>query len=309
MPEAECACLIKQIQDRTGELSDGCKRLHKETISRAPEIVLRMPCILWAVAIMTVTLLLLSSCQTVPVTGRQQISIVPSSTILPMSFNSYSEFISKHKVIEHGSQAQSVKRVGANIQYAVERYMSEHNLTDRLSGYKWEFNLVDDKQINAWCMPGGKVVVYTGILPVAVDDTGIAVVMGHEIAHAIANHGGERMSQGLLAQMGGMALSEAISQKPQETQKLFMGAYGLGAQVGVLLPYGRVQESEADHLGLVFMAMAGYDPRAAVDFWKRMAAKKEGAAPPEFLSTHPADATRIRDIERLIPEAMSYYKR
>jgi len=255
------------------------------------------------------TVFLMCSCQTVPVTGRQQVSLVPASTILPMSFNSYSDFLSKHKVIESTPQAQSVKRVGSRIQYAVERYMSEKRMSDRLGGYKWEFNLVDDKQVNAWCMPGGKVVVYSGILPVTVDEAGLAVVMGHEIGHAIANHGGERMSQELLAQMGGMALSEAISSKPQETQKLFLGAYGLGSQVGVLLPYGRLQESEADHLGLIFMAMAGYDPREAVDFWKRMAAKKQGSAPPEFLSTHPADATRIRDIDRLIPEAMTYYRR
>ncbi|HMK60896.1 MAG TPA: M48 family metallopeptidase [Dissulfurispiraceae bacterium] len=259
--------------------------------------------------VIVAVLFLMYSCQTVPVTGRQQISLVPPSTILPMSFNSYSDFISKHRVIENTPQAQSIKRVGSRIQYAVERYMSENRMADRLSGYNWEFNLVDDKEVNAWCMPGGKVVVYSGILPVAGNETGLAVVMGHEIAHAIANHGGERMSHGLLAQMGGMALSEALASHPQATQQLFMGAYGLGSQVGVLLPYSRIQESEADHLGLIFMAMAGYDPKEAVDFWKRMAAKKQGDAPPEFLSTHPADTTRIRDIERLIPEAMTYYRR
>lgn len=262
-----------------------------------------------AVAAIIAALFILYSCQTVPVTGRQQISLVPSSTILPMSFNSYTDFLSKHKVIENAPQAQSVKRVGARIQYAVERYMSERKMSDKLSGYQWEFKLVEDKEINAWCMPGGKVVVYTGILQVTGDETGLAVVMGHEIGHAIANHGGERMSQELLAQMGGMALSEAISSRPQETQQLFMGAYGLGSQVGVLLPYNRIQESEADHLGLIFMAMAGYDPRSAVDFWQRMAAKKQGTAPPEFLSTHPADTTRIKGIERLIPEAMTYYRK
>jgi len=261
------------------------------------------------VLLVAAVVFLFSSCQTVPVTGRQQVSFVPSSTILPMSFNSYTDFLSKHKVIENTSQAQSVKRVGSRIQYAVERYMSERKMSDRLSGYKWEFNLVDDKQLNAWCMPGGKVVVYTGILPVTGDETGLAVVMGHEIGHAIANHGGERMSQELLAQMGGVALSEALSTRPQETQQLFMGAYGLGSQVGVLLPYSRLQESEADHLGLVFMAMAGYNPRESVAFWKRMAAGKQGAAPPELLSTHPTDATRIRDIERLVPEALTYYRK
>ncbi len=154
---------------------------------------------------------------------------------------------------------------------------------------------------------GGKVVVYTGILPLTKDDNGLAVVMGHEIAHAIAQHGDERMSQGLLAQFGGMALSAALDKKPEQTKALFMSAYGLGATVGVLLPYGRLQESEADRIGLIFMAMAGYDPHGAVDFWKRMANYKQGGAPPEFLSTHPSDETRIRNIESLIPEAMGYY--
>ncbi len=253
------------------------------------------------------TMLFLFSCQTVPVTGRQQISFVPASTILPMSFSSYSDFISKHKLIENTPQAQSVKHVGERIQHAVERYMAEQNMTDRLKGYQWEFHLVEDSQINAWCMPGGKVVVYSGILPISRNDEGLAVVMGHEIGHAIANHGGERMSQELAAQMGGLALSEALSQRPQETQQLFMGAYGLGTQIGVLLPYSRIQESEADHLGLIFMSMAGYDPRGAVDFWQRMAAQKQGSAQPQFLSTHPADATRIKDIEHLVPEALTYY--
>jgi predicted Zn-dependent protease len=157
-------------------------------------------------------------------------------------------------------------------------------------------------------MPGGKVVVYSGILPVAKDDAGLAVVVGHEIAHAVAQHGDERMSQGLLAQMGGIALATALSSKPKETNQLFMAAYGIGTQVGVLMPYNRLQESEADRLGLIFIAMAGYDPHTAIDFWKRMSAKKEGGFLPEFLSTHPADETRIRNMEKLIPEAMQYYR-
>ena len=287
--------------------------IHMETdheqIIHHPFFMSKVLTIIASLAAVLAALYFLSSCQTVPVTGRQQLSFVPSSTILPMSFNSYTDFVSKHKVIENTPQAQAVKRVGTRIQHAGERYMSERNMLDRLNGYQWEFNLVEDKQINAWCMPGGKVVVYSGILPVTGDETGLAVVMGHEIGHAIANHGGERMSQDLLAQMGGMALSEALSTRPQETQKLFMGAYGLGSQIGVLLPYSRIQESEADHLGLIFMAMAGYDPQHSVEFWQRMASKQQGAAPPEFLSTHPADRTRIRDIERLIPEAMTYYKK
>lgn len=247
------------------------------------------------------------SCQTVPITGRQQINIVPSDSVLSMSFDNYSKFIREHKVISHTEDAARVRRVGQRIQQAVERYFHEHDLSGRLRGYEWEYNLVEGKEINAWCMPGGKVVVYTGILPVAKDEAGLAVVMGHEIAHAVAQHGDERMSQALLAEMGGMALSLALSRYPSQTNDLFLAAYGAGATVGVLLPYGRVQESEADRLGLIFMAMAGYDPRVAVDFWKRMAASKKGGASPEFLSTHPADSKRISDIETLIPEAMKYY--
>lgn len=255
-----------------------------------------------------VLLIFLFSCQTVPITGRQQLSLVPSETILSMSSGEYKDFLSKHKVIENTEQAQMVKRVGRGIGHAVERYFSEHNMAGRLRDYRWEFNLVEDKQVNAWCMPGGKVVVYTGILPIARDDAGLAVVMGHEIGHAVANHGDERMSQGLIAQMGSLALSAALSEKPAQSRELFMTAYGVGMQVGVLLPYSRIQESEADHLGLIFMAMAGYDPRTAADFWRRMAESKKGGSPPEFLSTHPADETRIRNIERLIPEAMTYYE-
>ncbi len=252
-------------------------------------------------------ILLVFSCQTVPITGRQQLSIVPSDTVLSMSFANYNDFLAAHEVIIGTVESQMVKRVGERIQKAVERYFAQEGLSERLNGYKWEFNLVKDDSINAWAMPGGKVVVYTGILPVTRTETGLAVVMGHEIAHAVARHGDERLSQGLLAQMGGMALSAALSSKPQETNNLFMAAYGLGTQVGVLLPYGRLQESEADHLGLIFMAMAGYDPGYAVEFWQRMASEKTGASPPEFLSTHPADEKRIQNIREFLPEALTYY--
>jgi predicted Zn-dependent protease len=182
-------------------------------------------------------------------------------------------------------------------------------MSDQLKGYKWEFNLVEDPNVNAWCMPGGKVVVYTGILPVAKNEAGLATVMGHEIAHAFARHGAERMTQGLLVELGGMALEKALATRPEETRDLFMRSYGAGTQYGILLPYSRKQESEADHLGLIFMAMAGYNPNDALDFWQRMAASSSGQAPPEFMSTHPADATRIRNIKKLIPEAMKYYKK
>jgi predicted Zn-dependent protease len=254
-------------------------------------------------------LFLLAGCSEVEITGRQQINFVPDSTMNSMSFKSYGEFVSTHKLSTNAEQTQMVKRVGGRIQNAVEQYCNENNIKDRLAGYEWEFNLVEDPNVNAWCMPGGKVVVYTGILPVAQGETGLAVVMGHEIAHAFAKHGAERMSHGLLVELGGMALSTAIKDKPEQTKNLFMQSYGIGTQVGVLLPYSRLQESEADHLGLIFMAMAGYNPEEAISFWQRMASQKTGAKPLEFLSTHPADETRIQNLKDLLPDAMKYYKK
>ena len=259
--------------------------------------------------ILACTLLSLTACSTVPITGRSQFNFIPGSSMLSMSLQQYDSFLKEHKISTNQEQTLMVRRVGGKIQNAVERYFTENGLSEHLANYKWEFNLVEDKQVNAWCMPGGKVVVYTGILPVAKGEAGLAVVLGHEIAHAIAEHGNERMSQGLIAQMGGVALSTALSTKTAETQQLWMSVYGVGAQYGAILPYGRMQESEADHLGLVFMAMAGYNPNEAVTFWERMAAQKGGQAPPEFLSTHPSDSTRIANIKNLIPEAMQQYKK
>lgn len=253
-------------------------------------------------------LLFVSACEQVAITGRSQLNFVPDSVMNSMSLQSYNEFLSENKLSSDVKQAEMVKAVGNRIAQAVQQYCAQNNMSDRLDGYKWEFNLVEDKAVNAWAMPGGKVVVYTGLLPVAKDDAGLAVVMGHEIAHAIARHGAERMSQGLLVEMGGTALSTALSKKPQETKDLFMKSYGVGTQYGVLLPYSRVQETEADRLGLIFMAMAGYDPHEAVGFWERMSATNQGSAPPELLSTHPSDATRIRNIESFMPEAMGYYR-
>ena len=254
-------------------------------------------------------LLLVFACQTVPITGRQQLQLLPADTVFSLSLDAYKEFLSEHRVVANTKEAEMVKNVGQRIQRSVEQFFASRNMSDQLRGYRWEFNLVDDKEVNAWCMPGGKVVVYNGILPVAQNETGLAVVMGHEIAHAVANHGNERMSQAMLVEMGGVGLSAALSQYRESSVGLVMAVYGIGTGVGVLLPYSRLQESESDRLGLIFMAMAGYDPHAAVDFWKRMAASKQGASPPEFLSTHPADATRIRNIEGLIPEAMGYYRK
>lgn len=248
-------------------------------------------------------------CSTVPITGRSQLSLIPASEINAMSFAQYGEFLQQNKLSSNKSDVDMVKRVGVNIQHAVETYFAQKNLSKELEGYAWEFNLVESPDVNAWCMPGGKVVVYTGILPITKDETGLAVVMGHEIAHAIAQHGGERMSHGLLQQLGGVALSVALKNEPEMTQNLFMTAYGVGTTVGVILPFDRSHESEADHLGLIFMAMAGYNPNAAVDFWTRMAANSGGGAPPEWLSTHPSNETRIADIKKLLPEAMQYYKK
>jgi predicted Zn-dependent protease len=249
------------------------------------------------------------SCSTVAITGRNQLNIIPSSEMLAASFQQYDEFMHTNKISSDANDSKLVKRVGLNVQNAVQRYFAANNMTDKLAGYEWEFNLIESPDINAWCMPGGKVVVYTGILPLTQNESGLAVVMGHEIAHAVADHGSERMSHVLLTQLGGMALSEALSSQPRQTSDLLLGLYGIGSQVGVLLPYNRTQESEADRLGLIFMAMAGYNPNVAVNFWERMAAEKQGQEPIEFLSTHPSDRTRIEDIKTHLPEAMKYFKK
>ena len=246
------------------------------------------------------------SCSTVPLTGRSQLNMIPSSEMLAMSFQQYDQFLKENKLSTNQAEVDMVKRVGVNIQQAVEQYLSDHNLTSRLNGYKWDFNLIEDEQVNAWCMPGGKVVVYTGILPVTIDEAGLAVVMGHEIAHAIAEHGNERMSQELLRQFGAVGLMVAMKDESAQTQAIWLSVYGIGTELAVMLPYSRTHESEADRLGLIFMAIAGYDPNAAVDFWTRMAAKG-GGSPPEFLSTHPSHETRISDLNKWLPEAMKYY--
>jgi len=252
--------------------------------------------------------LTLGGCGIVPITGRRQLSLIPGQQLTSMGLNTYQEFLANHEVITGTPEARMVQRVGLRVSSAVDAYLRRNNLTQKLDGVSWEFNLVQDKAANAWVLPGGKVAVYTGIMPVAQNETGLAVVLGHEIAHMVADHGNERMSQALLTQMGGVALQTALSEQPSQTQELLMAAFGLGAQVGFLLPYSRLQESEADHLGLIFMAMAGYDPRAAVDFWQRMAKQGDGSSPPAFLSTHPSGAERIADIKKYMPEALKYYQ-
>jgi predicted Zn-dependent protease len=256
-----------------------------------------------------VPVVLYQSCATVPITGRKQLSLVPESEMISMSLTNYSDFLKTNPVSTDKTNTLIVQEVGSKIATAVTKYFADNNLSGQLDGYKWEFNLVkNDTTVNAWCMPGGKVVVYSGLLPVTKDKNGLAVVLSHEIAHAVARHGNERMSQELLAQFGSLALNEAIKQKPDQTKSIFNQAYGIGTQLGVMLPYSRSHELEADKLGLIFMAMAGYDPQTAVPFWERMASMG-GSKPPEFLSTHPSDATRIEKIKAALPEALKYYKK
>ncbi len=260
------------------------------------------------VVFLSLAIYVVAACQTVPLTGRRQLSLIPSNELLSMSSGQYNDFLRQNALSKDAAATAMVRRAGERIKSAVEQYMRLNNMSDRLEGFNWEFNLVDDKTVNAWCMPGGKVVVYTGILPICQDEKGLAVVMGHEIAHAVAGHGDERMSQGLMATFGQVALQVALSNKRQETQALAMTAFGIGSQLGVLLPFSRKHESEADHIGVIFSSMAGYDPREAPKFWGRMAAAG-GASPPEFLSTHPASATRIAQLESWMPEAMEYYNK
>ncbi len=253
--------------------------------------------------------MLMYGCASVPLTGRSQLMLMPESQLEAMADQEYRQFLAKHPLSHDQKAVEMVRRVGWRIARAVERYLAEHGQSDLVAGYHWEFNLVKGKEVNAWCMPGGKVVVYTGLLPVARDDTGLAVVLGHEIAHAVARHANERMSQQLALQLGGSVVSTALGASSPAANTVFRDLYGLGANLGVLLPYSRMQETEADHLGLIFMAMAGYDPRAAIPFWERMMSHKNGASPPELLSTHPSDQTRIEQIKKFLPEAMRYYER
>jgi predicted Zn-dependent protease len=248
-------------------------------------------------------------CASVAVTGRKQLNLVSNDEIIGMSTAQYGEVLKESKLSTNQQQVDMVKRVGTKIQKAVEGYMAQQKRSAELAKFAWEFNLIeDDKTVNAWCMPGGKVAFYTAIMPICADENGVAVVMGHEVAHAIANHGAERMSQQLAAQMGLSVLGAAMGQNPTQTQDIFMQAVGMGTNIG-MLKFSRNHESEADHMGLIFMAMAGYDPAEAPKFWERMSSMSSGQQPPEFLSTHPSHDTRISDLKGWIPEAMGYYKK
>ncbi len=251
-------------------------------------------------------LLVFAGCSTVPLTNRRQFTAIPSSQMLSLSNESYSTVLQTEKLSNNTQATQNIRQIGMRITNAVERYLQSINRLSLIDGYKWEYNLIASETMNAWCMPGGKIVFYEGILPICKNDNGIAVVMAHEIAHAIANHGNERMSQQMVVEMGGVALSEAMSQKKEQTTQLALLAFGVGTQLGVMLPYSRKHESEADEMGLYFMAMAGYDPLEAPLLWERMQQSGSNSTP-EFLSTHPNPETRITQLNKLMPKALEYY--
>ena len=236
-------------------------------------------------------------------------NLLPEDQLVSMGVSQYRQVLNENKVITGTPEATMVANVGSKIAAAATEYLRSKKKADRIAGYKWEYNLINSPEVNAWCMPGGKIAVYTGILPYTQNEAGLATVMAHEVAHAIARHGNERMSQALLAQAGGIALDVYLSQHPTQANDLYRQAYGAGVTVGALLPFSRLQESESDEMGLIFMAIAGYNPQEAVEFWSRMKDAHKGGQPPEFLSTHPSDATRIADIKKKMPQAMRYYDR
>jgi len=249
------------------------------------------------------TIVVFLSCATNPFTGNKTLALVPNSQIFPTSFAQYNQFLSENKVIKSTANAEMITRVGQRIASAAERWLDANGYKGYLKDYKWEYNLVDDKTVNAWCMPGGKIVFYTGILPIAENETAIAAIMGHEVAHALANHGQQRMSSGVLQQIGAVGVGVATSGKSTEAQQAWMQAYGVGSTVGVMLPFSRSHETQADEIGLTLMAVAGYNPDEAAQLWERMKANSGGQAPPEILSTHPSNDSRIANLKQLAPGA------
>ena len=247
--------------------------------------------------------LLVVACKTNPFTGKKNLNFYPNSQIFPAAFQQYNQVLSESNVVTGTPEARLINKVGDKIAIAAERYLNANGYQGYLDDYKWEYNLIKDDQVNAWAMPGGKIAFYTGIMPIAEDEAGVAAIMAHEVAHALADHGAQRMSAAQLQQLGAVAGNVALSGKSQETQQIFNQAYGLGSQVGVMLPFSRGHETEADRIGLTLMAIAGYEPAEAADLWRRMKANAGGQAPPEFLSTHPSSDTRIRNIEKWAPQA------
>ncbi len=259
-----------------------------------------------SVGVFIAGLLLLSACGSVPLTGRKQVLLVSDQEVLTSSLTQYSDYMKSAAKSTNKEQTAMVTRVGKKIAAATEAYLKENGMESETKNFQWEFNLVNDSQVNAFCMPGGKIVVYEGLMPLVGSDDELAVVLGHEVAHAVAKHSNERMSQQLMAQYGAAILGQAVSNKSTAVQSLANTVYGVGAQYGVMLPFSRKHESEADYMGLVFMTMAGYNPDVAVGFWQKMSAGKSGTTP-EFMSTHPSDATRIADIEQALPDIKSKY--
>ena len=253
---------------------------------------------------LTLILLFVISCSTVPITGRKRVNIVNDAQILPASFAQYEGFLKENKISSDLKMTNEVQSVGLRISKAVDKFMRANNMVSEADNYRWEFNLIDDPTVNAWCMPGGKVVFYQGILPICANTDGIAAVMGHEVAHAFAKHGQERMTSAYGQQLGGIAVAIGTNNKDPKTQQLWNTIYGVGSQVG-MLAYSRTHETEADKLGMVFMIMAGYNPEEAINVWIRMSQRSDsGAAPPEFLSTHPSNETRIKNLRAYLPKAI-----
>jgi predicted Zn-dependent protease len=244
----------------------------------------------------------LHSCSTVPITGRKRLNFVSDAQVLPMSFAQYKRFLTENPLSDDIEKSREVKEIGEKISTAVTKFMRANHMGEEADNYQWEFNLIKDETMNAWCMPGGKVVFYTGILPVAKNIDGIAAIMGHEIAHAFAKHGQERMSSAQLQQIGAVAVQAGTAEKDEESKELWNLAYGIGSQLG-MMRYSRQHETEADKLGMVFMIMAGYNPQEAINVWIRMSELSNGQSPPEFMSTHPSNQTRIANLRAFLPEA------
>lgn len=253
----------------------------------------------------------LASCgttSTVPVTGRKQNILVSDEQVLSLSNKEYTNYMSTAKKSTNAANTEMVKRVGQRLATAVESYLKANGLEKEVKNYSWEFNLVQDQSANAFCMPGGKIVVYEGLLPITQNEASLAIVLGHEIAHAVAKHSAEQMSKQMKAQYGQQILGGVLSAAgvSSGTTSIAQSVFGLGSKFRTL-HYSRQNESEADYMGLVFAAMAGYDPRVAVSFWQRMASSSQSSTP-AFLSDHPSDAQRIADIQKEMPEALKYYK-
>ncbi len=260
------------------------------------------------ILILVIAGILMNSCYKVPVTGRKQFRMLPESMILNMSITAYNDFLKQNPPMPaSNSDASRVKTVGQKMAQSVDYFLVSNGYKKIKKNFSWNFELVNNSQVNAWCMPGGKIVFYSGIMPLVQNDAGIAVVMGHEMAHAVARHGNERMSQQLALYMGGITLAVAMNDKPEETRNLFLSVYGIGGTIGSLA-YSRNHEYEADKIGMVFMAMAGYNPEEAINFWERMSALATGPQIPQFLSTHPNHENRIAEMKKFLPKAMKYYK-